>query len=147
MTTNESLSEAARRPRARWVERLVVGALLATALFSLEAGLGQIAWSRDAACREAAAALRLGPPEAGTGCLSELGLAATRSLGYGPGGALFPDAPLILMWGFSAGAYAILGGVCAQLTLGWAAGTFLTIHSFLLGAVAFFSYISTYVTF
>ncbi len=147
MKTSEVPSQPAGRPRARWVERLVVGALLATALFSLEAGLGQIALSRDAACREAAASLRLGPPEGGTGCLSELGLAATRSFGYGPGGSLFPGAPLILMWGFGAVVYAILGGVCAQWTLGWAAGTFLTIHVFLLGAVAFFSYISSYVTF
>jgi hypothetical protein len=147
MKTSEVPSRPAGRPRSRWVERLVVGALLATALFSLEAGLGQIALSRDAACREAASSLRLGPPEAGTGCLPELGLAATRSLGYGPGGALFLDAPLLLAWGFSAGAYAILGGVCAQLTLGWAAGTFLTIHFILLGTVAFFSYISSYVTF
>jgi hypothetical protein len=140
-------SHTTGRPRAPWVERLVVGALLATALFSVEAGLGQIALSRDAACREAATSMRLGPPEAGNGCLPELGLAATRSLAFGPGGALLTDAPLILAWGLSLGVYAILGGVCAQLTLGWAAGTFFSFHIVLLGAVAFFSYITPYVSF
>lgn len=147
MKTSGSPFQTAPRTRARWVERFVVGALLAAALFSLEAGLGQIALSRDAECREAELRLRLRLPGTPSRCLPELGLAATRSLGYGPGGALLPDQPPFLAWAMGAGVYAILGAVCAQLTLGWAVGTFLTVHAFLLGAQAFFSYISIYVSF
>ena len=135
-----------RTPRqARWMERVVVGALLGAALFLLEAGIGQIALGRDAACREAAATLRVGSPD--TMCLPEIGLAAARSLGFGPGGRLFPEAPPAVAWGFSAALYAALGAVCALLTFGWALGTFLSINAFLVGAVAFFTYISRYITF
>jgi hypothetical protein len=131
--------------RARWMERLVVGALLGAALFLLEAGIGQVALGRDSVCRESAAALRLGSID--SMCLPELGLAATRSLGYGPGGRLFPEAPPAVAWVFSAALYAVLGSVCALLTPGRAIVTFLSINAVLIGVVAFFTYIARYITF
>lgn len=124
---------------------MAVGALLGAALFLLEAGIGQIALSRDAACREAAATLRLGSPE--MMCLPEFGLAATRSLAFGPGGRVFPGSPPAVAWGFSTALYAALGAACALLSVGWSVGTFLSIHALLLGMVAFFTYIARYVTF
>lgn len=133
------------RRSARWTERVIVGALLGAALFAVEAGLGQIALGRDAACRQAEAAQRLPAPE--TNCLPETGSALARSLTYGPGGRVFPTAAPWVAWIASAGLYALLGGVCAQLTLGWAVGTFLGVHLMLVGAVAFFTYIAKYVTF
>lgn len=134
----------ASRP-SRWVERLIVGALLGAAVFMLEAGLGQIALHREVACREALASQRIGAPEAS--CLPEVGVAATRSLAFGPGGRLFPDSAPLAAWLFSAGVYAALGAVCAQLTPGWGVGVFLGMHALLLGAVTFFTYIAKYVTF
>ena len=131
--------------QARWIERLVVGALLGAALFLLEAGIGQVALGRDSVCREAAAALRLGSPD--SMCLPEIGLAATRSLGYGPGGWLLPEAPPAVAWVFSAALYAALGSVCAQLTPGRAIVTFLSINAVLVGVLAFFTYIARYITF
>jgi len=131
--------------QARWKERLVVGALLGAALFLLEAGIGQVALGRDAACRESAAAVRLGSPD--TMCLPEIGLAATRSLAYGPGGRLFPEAPPAVAWITSAVLYAALGSACAQLTPSRAIGTFVSINAVVVGAVAFFTYISRYITF
>lgn len=137
---------AARTAReARWRERLVVGALLGAALFLMEGGLGAIALGRDAVCRESAAAVRLGSPE--TMCLSEIGLAAMRSLAYGPGGRLFPAAPPAVAWIPSALLYAALGSVCALLTPGRAIGTFLSVNAVVVGAVAFFTYISRYISF
>jgi uncharacterized membrane protein (Fun14 family) len=141
--TKLATSRTSRQPL--WVQRVVVGALLGSALFLVEAGIGQVALGRDAACREAAASQRLGSPD--TMCMSELGQAATRSLGYGPGGRLFPEGPTALVWGFSAALYSALGAACALLTVGWAVGTFLSIHAFLVGAVAFFTYVSRYITF
>lgn len=139
-------STAARTAReARWRERLVVGALLGAALFLMEGGLGAIALGRDAVCRESAAAVRLGSPE--TMCLSEIGLAATRSLAYGPGGRLFPAAPAAVAWITSALLYAALGSVCALWTPGRAIGTFLAVNAVVVGAGAFLTYISRYITF
>lgn len=130
--------------QVRWRERLVVGALLGAALFLLEAGIGQIALGRDAVCRESAAAVRLGSPE--TMCLPEVGLAAARSLAHGPGGWLFPESLPAVAWVTSAALYAALGSVCALLTPGRAIGTFFSINAVVVGAVAFFTYISRYIT-
>lgn len=130
---------------ARWMERAVVGALLGAALFLLEAGIGLVALGRDAVCRESAAAVRLSSPE--SMCLPEIGLAATRSLAYGPGERLFPEAPPAVAWITSAMLYAALGSVCAHLAPARAAGTFLAINAVVVGAVAFFTYISRYITF
>jgi len=136
-----------RLPRRRrlWAERFLIGAMLALASFSLEAGLGQIALARDAACRAEASTQRVGPP-GGTGCLSDFLVAGIQSLARGPAGALNREAPILLAWASSAFVYALLGGVCAQLTAGWAVGTYLSVHSFMLAAVAFLSYIAPYVT-
>ena len=119
--------------------------MLALALYSLEAGLGQIALARDAACHAEAPRLRVGPP-GGSGCMSDFLLAGAKALARGPAGPLFPEAPMLAAWGFSGAVFALVGGVCAQLTPGWAAGTYLGVHGFILAAVAFLSYISQYVT-
>lgn len=119
--------------------------MLALALFSLEAGLAQIALARDDACRAAAPSLRVGPP-GGTGCMSELVLAATRALALGPAGPLLPEASILAAWALSGTVYSLVGAVCAQLTPGWAVGTYLGVHGFMLAAVAFLTFISRYVT-
>jgi hypothetical protein len=119
--------------------------MLALALFSLEAGLAQIALARDDACRAAATSLRVGLPD-GSGCMSELVLAATQALARGPAGPLFPKASSLVAWAFSGVVYAVVGAVCAQLTPGWAVGTYLGVHGFLLAAGAFLTFISKYVT-
>jgi hypothetical protein len=119
--------------------------MLALASFSLEAGLGQIALARDAACRAEAPAQRVGPP-GGTGCMSDFLLAGIQSLARGPAGPLLREAPTLLAWASSAFVYVLLGGVCAQLTAGWAVGTYLSVHGFMLAAVAFLTYIAPYVT-
>ena len=128
-----------------WTERFLVGAMLALAMFSLEAGLGQIALARDAACHAEAPSLRVGPP-GGTGCMSDFLLAGTESLAWGPAGPFLREAPMLAAWALSGALYALLGGVCAQLTPGWAVGTYLGVHAFLLAAVAFLTYIAQYVT-
>jgi len=119
--------------------------MLALAMFSLEAGLGQIALARDAACHAEAPSLRVGPP-GGTGCMSDFLLAGIQSLARGPAGPLLREAPMLAAWAYSAAVYALLGGVCAQLTPGWGVGTFLGLHVFMLAAVAFLTYIAQYVT-
>ncbi len=53
----------------------------------------------------------------------------------------------MVAWVLSAAIYGLLGAVCAQLTLGWAIGTFLSVHTVLVAAVAFFGFIARYVTF
>ncbi len=119
--------------------------MLALALFCVEAGLGHIALARDTACHAEAPSLRVGPPD-GSGCMSDSLLAGVKALAFGPAGPLLPEAPVLATWGFSGVVFALVGGVCAQLTPGWAAGTYLGVHGFILAAVAFLSYISQYVT-
>jgi hypothetical protein len=53
---------------------------------------------------------------------------------------------MLAAWAISGAVFGLVGGVCAQLTPGWAAGTYLGFHGFVLAAVVFLTYISQYVT-
>jgi hypothetical protein len=78
--------------------------------------------------------------------MSDLLLAGAQALARGPAGPLFPEAPMLAAWAISGAVFGLVGGVCAQLTPGWAAGTYLGFHGFVLAAVVFLTYISQYVT-
>jgi hypothetical protein len=133
-------SDTRPRRNAGWQERLLVGAMLALALFSFEAGLAHIALARDGACRESLASARVGPA-AGSECLSELELAATNALARGPAGIFFWDKVTLLTWALSGLMYAALGGACAQLEIGRAVLAYLGIHAFLFVVVSFVLFI------
>jgi len=121
-----------------------LGAILALALFSIEAGVARIALARDEACRVRLATARVAPA-AGAGCLSELELAATNALARGPAGILSRDDVTIATWFLSGVLYAALGGACAQLKLRRAIPLYLGIHVFVLVVAAFMLYIGPHV--
>jgi hypothetical protein len=128
----------------RWAERLLLGAMLALALFSLEAGLAHIALARDDACRAALLTLRVAPAD-GSGCMSELAQAATKALALGPAGILLSaDLPLA-SWALSGAAYAMAGGACAQLAAGRGAVTYLGIHGLVQVVASFLMFIVPHV--
>lgn len=130
--------------RARWMDRLLVGALLGLALYTFEAGLAHIGLARDNACRAALASARVGPA-AGSECLSELGLAIIDALAQGPAGMLFPEGATISAWAMSGAAYALLGGVCAQLAPGRAVLAYLGVQSGVLVVSSFVRFIGPHV--
>jgi len=119
------------RRETRWAERLLLGAMFALALFTFEAGLATIGLGRDAACHASLATARVAPAE-GSGCLSELALAATNALARGPAGMLLQEEMTFASWALSLAVYAILGGACAQVAPGRAVLTFLGVHAFVL---------------
>lgn len=118
----------------------MLGAMFALALFSFEAGLANIALSRDDACQASLASARVAPPE-GSGCLSELALAAANALARGPAGMLLQEKMTLAAWALSVAVYAILGGACAQLAPGRAVPVFLGIHTFVLVVASFVQFI------
>jgi hypothetical protein len=126
------------------VERLLLGAILALALFCFEAGLAHIALARDDACRASLASSRVAPAE-GSGCMSELALAATNTLAQGPAGVLLLEKITLASWALSGALYAILGSVCAQLAPSRAVLTYLGIHVFVLIVVSFIMFIGPHV--
>jgi hypothetical protein len=128
----------------RWAERLLLGAMLALALFSFEAGLAHIALARDDACREALASSRVAPAE-GAECMSESVQAATNALARGPAGALLHEKMTFVSWALSGILYAILGGACAQLAPGRAVLVYLGIHALVVAVVSFIMFIGPHV--
>jgi hypothetical protein len=132
------------RVGARWAERLLLGAMLALALFSFEAGLAHIALARDDACRAALASFRVAPAEE-AGCMSEFALGATNALARGPAGALLQERMTLVSWALSGLLYAILGGACAQLAPGRAVLAYLAIHALVLAIVSFIMFIGPHV--
>ena len=128
----------------RWAERLLLGAVFALALFSFEAGLAYIALGRDAVCRESLALARVAPAD-GSGCMSELAVAATNALAHGPAGVLLQEKMTLASWALSILVYAILGGACAQMRPGQAVLTYLGIHAFVLLVVSFIAFIGPHI--
>jgi hypothetical protein len=128
----------------RWSERLLLGAMLALALFSFEAGLAHVALARDDVCRGALASFRVAPAE-GAGCMSEFALAATNALARGPAGTLLQEKMTFLSWALSGILYAILGGACAQLAPGRAVLAYLAIHALVLAVVSFIMFVGPHV--
>lgn len=118
----------------------MLGAMFALALFTFEAGLATIALGRDDACQASLATVRVAPAE-GSGCLSELALAATNALARGPAGVLRREGMTLASWALSIAVYAILGGACAQLAPGRAVLTFLGVHAFVLAIATFIQFI------
>jgi hypothetical protein len=138
--------EPATRARmgVRWTERLLLGAVLALALFSVEAGLAHIALARDEACRAALVSFRVAPAE-GAGCMTELALAATNALARGPAGVLVQEKMALASWALSGILYSIIGAVCAQLGSGRAVLAYLAIHALVLLLVSFVMFIGPHV--
>ncbi len=128
----------------RRAERLLLGAMLALALFSFEAGLAHIALARNDACRALLASSRVAPAE-GSGCMSELALAATNALARGAAGVLLQEKMTLAAWALSVAVYAILGGACAQLAPGRAVLTYLGIQAFVLVVVCSILFIGPHV--
>jgi hypothetical protein len=118
--------------------------MLALALFAFEAGLANIALSRDAGCQASLASARVAPA-AGSGCLSDLAREATNALARGPGSALRPGNMTLISWAVSVVAFALLGGACAQLSPGRGVLVFLGVHVVLTAVVSFVLYIGPHV--
>ncbi|MCX6072580.1 MAG: hypothetical protein NTU91_17295 [Chloroflexi bacterium] len=137
-------SPAPAKKGTRWAERLLLGGMLALALFSFEAGLAHIALARNDACRASLASSRVAPAE-GYACMSELALAATNAFARGPAGALLQEKMTLASWALSGALYAMLGGASAQLAPGRAVLSYLGIHAFVLVVVCIIMFIGPHV--
>lgn len=120
----------------RWPERLLVGVMFALAFFAFESGVAHIALGRDAACQASLASARVAPGP-GSGCLSDLASATTRALAFGPGSVVLLGTMTLGTWLVSVGAYAAIGGACAQLSPGQGVLAFLGVHAILVMALSF----------
>jgi hypothetical protein len=126
------------------LNRALVGAMFAAALFFVEAGAGLLVLDKNAACREQADRLRFRfvTDEA---CLSDMESQFFETLLRGPLFSADDEAPLLLALGSTALMYGLLGGAAAQLSLKRGLLSFFLMHFLLLivgtvlGVVALFS--------
>lgn len=129
---------------SRLLNRALVGAMLAAALFFVEAGVGLVVLGNDAVCREQADRLRF-RFVTDDACLSDMESQFFETLLRGPLFSADDEVPLLLALGFTALIYGLLGAIAAQFSLKWGLLSFILMHFLLLivgtvlGVVALFN--------
>jgi len=105
---------------SRGERNFILGAILALALFLVEAGVAQILIGSDLTCREALSRMRLAP-DAFTACQPEWIWFMLRALSRGWVWLMDASSPAAVGWLVMGGYYAVLGGMSQQLSRrsGW----------------------------
>jgi hypothetical protein len=91
----------------------VIGALLAGALFLIEAGIAEILIAMDQECRASIASIRLAPDPFDV-CASEWQWYLVRAISRGIPWVINPDSAPIIGWLMMGAIYALLGGISSQ---------------------------------
>lgn len=125
-------------------QRFLVGALLATAFFLIEAGVAEIYLARDAQCQAMIDNLRIGFSSQDV-CTPEWVVFMLGALSRGGVGLLWPDAPSVFAWLSMGGFYAVLGGGCGQMSPRWGILIYLAVHVMLVAILAGLVYVSQFV--
>ncbi len=125
------------------LNRALVGAMFAAALFFIEAGAGMLVLGKNAACLEQAERLRF-RFVTNDACLSDMESQFFETLLRGPFFSADDEAPLLPALVSTALMYGLLGGAAAQLKFKWGLLSFFLMHFLLLiigtvlGVVALF---------
>ncbi|MCK4691992.1 MAG: hypothetical protein KAT23_00085 [Anaerolineales bacterium] len=125
-------------------QRFLIGALLATAFFLIEAGVAEIYLAREAQCQAMIDSLRIGFSSQDV-CMPKWVVFMLGALSRGVVGLLWPKAPSILAWLSMGGFYAVLGGGCGQLSSRWGILIYLAGHTMLVALLAGLGYLSQFI--
>lgn len=125
-------------------QRFLIGALLATAFFLIEAGVAEIYLARDAQCQAMIDNLRIGFSSQDV-CMPKWVVFMLGALSRGIVGLLWPKAPSILAWLSMGGFYAVLGGGCGQMSSRWGILIYLAGHIMLVALLAGLGYLSQFI--
>jgi hypothetical protein len=141
------LSVAPRRSNSRAGERFFLGAILALALFLIEAGAAEVVLARDADCRAHEPPTRFGSARQSV-CLGSGELALLKSLSRGVDRPFASDVETSLpwiAWILNGALYAAIGGVSAQLPRLWGAALFIGINVVLVSVLTMLRFMAPYV--
>lgn len=126
------------------LQRALIGFLLASALFLVEAGWGEISLARNETCVQELRGLRLAPDPRQV-CASEFQLYLSESLSTGLVGVFRPEAPNGVAWLVMAVLYGLVGAAFAQLRLRQAVVGFLVLHVVLVMVQVGANYLSQFI--
>lgn len=141
----QSVSPAKSRSRA-W-DRFVLGAMLALALFLVEAGLAEVMLARDADCRAHEPLPRFGSVRQsaclGTGEVALLG-SLSRGVDRPFASEVDPSLPWVA-WILNGALYAVLGGLSAQLPRLWGVALLLGLNAVLISIMTILRFLAPFI--
>jgi hypothetical protein len=111
------------------LQRFMIGAFAALAFIAIEAGISEIAFTRDVLCRQEVLSLRWGI-SGDMVCHSEEVNVLLNVLARGPIGVLHPQIPVGFAWLIIGITYSLVGGICAQIKPYRAIAVFFGLHVF-----------------
>lgn len=142
-----SLSVVPPRTRSRAWDRFVLGAMLALALFLVEAGSAEVLLARDADCRAHELPPRFGSVRQSV-CLGSGEVALLRSLSRGLDRPLASEVDPSLPWAawiLNGAVYALLGGLSAQLPRLWGAALLLGLNVVIVSIMTILRFLAPFI--
>jgi hypothetical protein len=134
------------KPKLSGRERFLVSALLALAIFFIEAGSAEVILARNAQCEALADNTRMGFRVQNM-CLPEWLVQMFEAASHGVMGIFRPEASPFTAWLFMGGLYALVGGICGQLSIRWGIVIFLALNVAVISLLAGLDYMSQFIVF
>ena len=135
-----------KRPKLSGRERFLVGALLALAIFFIEAGSAEVLLARNTQCEALAGNTRMGFRVQNM-CLPEWLVQMFEAASHGVIDIFRPEASPFTAWLFMGGLYALIGGICGQLSVRWGIAIFLALNVAVISLLAGLGYMSQFIVF
>jgi hypothetical protein len=135
-----------KKPKLSGRERFLVGALLALAIFFIEAGAAEVLLARNTQCEVLAGNTRMGFRVQNM-CLSEWVVQMFEVASRGALGIFRPEASPLTAWLLMGGLYAIVGGMCGQLSARWGIAIYLALNMAVISLLAGLGYMSQFIVF
>jgi len=141
------LSEAGKRVQGKWrldgaqrrvLERFLIGAFFAAALFLSLSGVSSVLMAKDEACKAVVLAARM-PEDPEKVCFSLVASKFVMALGGSRAGVLSGQ------WIVNGAVLAIAGGLLAQMRAKWAAPLFVALYLAFLGLLTMLGVLSDFV--
>lgn len=133
--------------KSRVWDRFVLGAMLALALFLVEAGSAEVMLARDSDCRAHEPPPRFGSVRQSV-CLGTGEVALLRSLSRGVDRPFAPEVEPSLPWAawiLNGALYAVLGGLSAQLPRLWGAAFLLGLNAVIVSVMTILRFLAPFI--
>jgi hypothetical protein len=130
--------------RKRRLRAIIIGALLAVAVYLIEAGTAEILLARDNQCRAQVLNQRLFLDPYSV-CMPEWQQLMFQATTRGIVGLVRPEAPAFAAWLVMIALFAGLGGFCAQLPTRWALGLYFVLNMWSIALLAGLMYLSKFI--
>ena len=143
-SAHSQISDLLNGPSADRLWLFLIGFLIASAFFLVEAGAAEIMQARRAACLEGLANFRLAP-DPNEACMSEFQYFLTNAMSRGLFTVVGPDPAPMLAWPVMAVLYGLLGGAVAQMRPTHAVGVYLGAHLMLLMVLMSVDFLSQFI--